>query len=173
MDWHIYQSFIWSASYSAQCPAFIHSSPICLWYSVSRPFLTSIEIFRFEKSVFSDDLTYFTIFVHNFSPTPLLTYNFCNFYRPTDVIARFISSGEDQMKEYDALITILLIVPDYALSHALNALMITYVKHHKQIHSNPSPNNGESKKSSSYFFCRVKTNMPSQKYVDLWPSRHE
>lgn len=32
------------------------------------------------------------------------------------------------MKTYDVLISVFLILPDYALSHALNALLMTYVK---------------------------------------------
>lgn len=48
-----------------------------------------------------------------------------------DLVARFISASEDNMKEYDALINIFLIVPDYALSHALSALILTFVKNHE------------------------------------------
>lgn len=33
------------------------------------------------------------------------------------------------MKTYDTLIAVLMIAPDYAVSHALNALFIKYVKH--------------------------------------------
>lgn len=32
------------------------------------------------------------------------------------------------MKTYDICISIFLIFPDYALTHALNALLLTYVK---------------------------------------------
>lgn len=46
---HIYQSSTWSVSCSAQCPAFIHSSPICLWFSVSEPNFHRIM----EKKCFS------------------------------------------------------------------------------------------------------------------------
>lgn len=41
------------------------------------------------------------------------------------------------MKAYDSLIHILLVAPDYAISHALNALFIKYVKHREtQYHFN-------------------------------------
>lgn len=36
------------------------------------------------------------------------------------------------MKTYDVCISVFLIFPDYALTHALNALMLTYVKRHEQ-----------------------------------------
>lgn len=50
----------------------------------------------------------------------------------TDIIASFVSSTEDNLKTYDVLISIFLIMPDYALSHALNVLLITYVKQREQ-----------------------------------------
>lgn len=41
------------------------------------------------------------------------------------------------MKTYDSLILVLLVAPDYAVSHALNALFIKYVKHREtQYHFN-------------------------------------
>ncbi|XP_055305939.1 phospholipid-transporting ATPase ABCA1 isoform X3 [Sitodiplosis mosellana] len=56
-----------------------------------------------------------------------LTYMFVIFY----IIASFISSSEDNIKTYNMLINVLLIIPDYALSHAINSLLITYVKQHE------------------------------------------
>lgn len=55
------------------------------------------------------------------------------------------------MKTYQILINVLLIQPDYALSHALSAMLLTYVKKHEsQINFNfgesnshdQSPRNG-------------------------------
>lgn len=42
-----------------------------------------------------------------------------------------MSSSEDNIKTYNMLINILLVIPDYALSHAISSLLITYVKQHE------------------------------------------
>lgn len=44
------------------------------------------------------------------------------------MIASFISTSEDNIKSYNILINVLLVWPDYALSHALNVLLLIYVK---------------------------------------------
>lgn len=49
----------------------------------------------------------------------------------SDIIASFISSSEDNIKTYDILINALLIIPDYALSHAISCVLLTYVKQHE------------------------------------------
>lgn len=49
-----------------------------------------------------------------------------------DIIASFIASSEDNMKTYDVCISVFLIFPDYALTHALHALLLTYVKQRNQ-----------------------------------------
>lgn len=42
-----------------------------------------------------------------------------------------MSSSEENIKDYNMLINVILIVPDYALSHAISCLLITYVKQHE------------------------------------------
>lgn len=70
--------------------------------------------------------------LENFLIFRLIIFNFSRFFPfDLDLVARFISASEDNMKEYDALINIFLIVPDYALSHALSALILTFVKNHE------------------------------------------
>lgn len=51
----------------------------------------------------------------------------------SDIIASFISSSEENIKTYDLLINVLLLIPDYGLSHAISCLLITYVKQHEAI----------------------------------------
>lgn len=59
------------------------------------------------------------------------------YYFFLDILASFISSSDDNMKTYNELIMVLLVIPDYAVSHALSALLIKYVKHREtQYHFN-------------------------------------
>lgn len=44
------------------------------------------------------------------------------------MVASFISTSEDNIKAYALMINVLLVWPDYALSHALNVLLQIYVK---------------------------------------------
>lgn len=55
----------------------------------------------------------------------------CFFFFDIDIIASFISSSEDNIKTYSVLINILLVIPDYGLSHAISCLLLTYVKQHE------------------------------------------
>lgn len=42
-----------------------------------------------------------------------------------------MSSSEDNIKTYGILINILLVIPDYGLSHAISCLLLAYVKQHE------------------------------------------
>lgn len=102
-------------------------------YILSQMFLTMSSLYSFLTYMFVIFCKYscmkfraisFLFSYHKFSR------NFFPRFLNADIIASFMSSSEDNIKSYSLLIDILLVIPDYGLSHAISCLLLTYVKQH-------------------------------------------